>query len=123
LHTYNAAQTIDRIIDIFPPHQQTQVRMQMSMTLGSVISQRLVPVIGGGRRVACEVLVGTSAVRNAIREDKTYQIDNIIQTSADVGMITLERSLVDLVREGKITLEEAQNNTTKPEEVLRLVRK
>jgi twitching motility protein PilT len=123
LHTNSASQSIDRIIDVFPEHQQSQIRMQLANVIEGVISQRLIPVIGGGRRVACEVLVGTSAVRNAIREDKTYQIDNIIQTSADVGMITLERSLVDLVREGKITLEEAQNNTTKPEEVLRLVRK
>lgn len=123
LHTNSASQSIDRIIDVFPEHQQSQIRMQLANVIEAIVSQRLIPVIGGGRRVACEVMVGTSAVRNAIREDKTYQIDNIIQTSADVGMITLERSLVELVREGKITLEEAQNNTTKPEEVLRLVRK
>jgi twitching motility protein PilT len=123
LHTNSAAQSIDRIIDVFPEHQQSQIRMQLSNVVEAVVSQRLIPVIGGGRRVACEVMVGTAAVRNAIREDKTYQIDNIIQTSADVGMITLERSLVDLVRDGKITLEDAQNYTTKPEEVLRLVKK
>jgi len=123
LHTNSASQSIDRIIDVFPEHQQSQIRMQLSNVMEAVVSQRLIPVIGGGRRVGCEVMVGTAAVRNAIREDKTYQIDNIIQTSADVGMITLERSLVDLVREGKITLENAQNYTTKPEEVLRLVRK
>lgn len=123
LHTNSASQSIDRIIDVFPEHQQSQIRMQLANVVEAVVSQRLIPVIGGGRRVACEVMIGTGAVRNAIREDKTYQIDNIIQTSADVGMITLERSLVELVREGKITLEEAQNNTTKPEEVLRLVRK
>lgn len=123
LHTNSASQSIDRIIDVFPEHQQSQIRMQLANVMESVVSQRLIPVIGGGRRVACEVMIGTAAVRNAIREDKTYQIDNIIQTSADVGMITLERSLIDLVRDGKITLEEAQNNTTRPEEVLRLVRK
>ncbi len=123
LHTNSASQSIDRIIDVFPEHQQSQIRMQLSNVVEAIISQRLIPVIGGGRRAACEVMIGTSAVRNAIREQKTYQIDNIIQTSADVGMITLERSLVNLVREGKITLEEAQNNTLKPEEVLRLVRK
>ncbi len=123
LHTNSASQSIDRIIDVFPEHQQSQIRMQLANVIEAVVSQRLIPVIGGGRRVASEVMIGTGAVRNAIREDKTYQIDNIIQTSADVGMITLERSLVELVREGKITLEEAQNNTTKPEEVLRLVRK
>lgn len=123
LHTNSAAQSIDRIIDVFPEHQQSQIRMQLANVIEATVSQRLIPVIGGGRRVACEVMIGTSAVRNAIREQKTYQIDNIIQTSADVGMITLERSLVELVRDGKITLEEAQNNTTRPEEVLRLVRK
>jgi len=123
LHTNSASQSIDRIIDVFPEHQQSQIRMQLANVIEAVVSQRLIPVIGGGRRVSCEVMIGTGAVRNAIREDKTYQIDNIIQTSADVGMITLERSLVELVREGKITLEDAQNNTTKPEEVLRLVRK
>ncbi|MBN2015737.1 type IV pilus twitching motility protein PilT [Candidatus Dojkabacteria bacterium] len=123
LHTNSAAQSVDRIIDVFPEHQQAQIRMQLANVMESIVSQRLVPIIGGGRRAACEVMIGTAAVRNAIREQKTYQIDNIIQTSADVGMMTLERSLVDLVRDGKITLEEAQNNTTKPEEVLRLVRK
>ncbi len=123
LHTNSASQSIDRIIDVFPEHQQAQIRMQLSNVIESVVSQRLLPVIGGGRRAAVEVMVGTAAVRNAIREDKTYQIDNIIQTSADVGMITLERSLVDLIREGKINVEDAQNYTTKPEEVLRLVRK
>ncbi|MFC1780107.1 type IV pilus twitching motility protein PilT [Patescibacteria group bacterium] len=123
LHTNSASQSIDRIIDVFPEHQQAQIRMQLANVIESVVSQRLIPVIGGGRRVSCEVMIGTSAVKNAVREGKTYQIDNIIQTSADVGMITLERSLVDLVRDGKITLEDAQHYTTKPEEVLRLVRK
>lgn len=123
LHTNSASQSIDRIIDVFPEHQQSQIRMQLANVIESVMSQRLIPIIGGGRRVAYEIMIGTAAVRNAIREDKTYQIDNIIQTSADVGMVTLERSLVDLVREGRITLEDAQNYTTKPEEVLRLVRK
>jgi twitching motility protein PilT len=123
LHTNSASQSVDRIIDVFPEHQQSQIRMQLANVIESIVSQRLIPIIGGGRRAVCEVMVGTAAVRNAIREDKTYQIDNIIQTSSDVGMITLERSLVDLVRDGKITLEEAQNFTTKPEEVLRLVRK
>ncbi|MDD3647994.1 MAG: type IV pilus twitching motility protein PilT [Candidatus Dojkabacteria bacterium] len=123
LHTNSASQSIDRIIDVFPEHQQAQIRMQLSNVIEAVVSQRLVPIIGGGRRVVAEIMIGTAAVRNAIREDKTYQIDNIIQTSADVGMVTLERSLVELIREGKITVDDAQNYTTKPEEVLRLVRK
>ena len=123
LHTNSAAQSMDRIIDVFPEYQQSQIRMQMSNVIEAVVSQRLVPVIGGGRRAAIEVMIGTAAVRNAIREDKTYQIDNIVQTSADVGMITLERSLVELIREGKITMEEAQNYSTKPEDLLRLVKR
>lgn len=123
LHTNSAAQSIDRIIDVFPEGQQSQIRTQLASVIGAVVSQRLVPIIGGGRRAVLEVLVGTPAVANAIREDKTYQIDNIIQTSADVGMITLEQSLVSLIREGKITLEDAQNYTTKPDELLRLVKK
>lgn len=123
LHTNSAAQSVDRIIDVFPEHQQAQIRMQLSNVVEAIISQRLIPIIGGGRRAVCEVMVGTVAVRNAIREDKTYQIDNIIQTSADVGMITLERSLVDLIREGKISVDDAQNYTPKPEELFRLVRK
>lgn len=123
LHTNSASESVDRIIDVFPEAQQAQIRAQLANVLSAVVSQRLIPCIGGGRRAACEVMIGTTAVRNAIREQKTYQIDNIIQTSADVGMITLEKSLVELVREGKISLEEAQANTTKPEEVTRLVRK
>ncbi|MBU0975948.1 type IV pilus twitching motility protein PilT [Patescibacteria group bacterium] len=123
LHTNSASQSMDRIIDVFPEHQQSQIRMQLANVIEAVVSQRLVPIIGGGRRVVAEIMIGTAAVRNAIREDKTYQIDNIIQTSADVGMVTLERSLVELIREGKITVDDAQNYTTKPEEVLRLVRK
>ena len=123
LHTNSAAQSVDRIIDVFPEHQQAQIRMQLANVIEGIVSQRLVPIIGGGRRAVCEVMIGTVAVRNAIREAKTYQIDNIIQTSADVGMLTLEKSLVELVREGKITLEDAQTYTTKPEELLRYVKK
>ena len=123
LHTNTAAQTVDRIIDVFPNFQQSQIRSQLATVISAVISQRLVPVKGGGRRAVVEVMIGTSAIKNAIREGKTYQIDNMIQTSFDMGMITLERSLVDMVREGVISIEEAQNHTTKPEELLRLMKK
>lgn len=122
LHTNNAAQTIDRVIDVFPEHQQAQIRTQLSNIIEAVISQRLVPIIGGGRRAVPEVLLATSAVRNTIREGKTHQIDNIITTGGDVGMISLERSLVDLVRQGKLTLESAQMHSLKPEEIVKLVR-
>ncbi len=122
LHTNSASQSIDRIIDVFPEHQQAQTRTQLANILEGVVSQRLVPVIGGGRKAVVEVMLATSAVRNTIREGKTYQIDNIIATSGDVGMISLEKSLVNLVREGKLTLEEAQAHSLKPEEIVRLVR-
>ena len=122
LHTNNAAQSVDRIIDVFPEHQQAQVRTQLANIIEGVMSQRLVHVIGGGRRAAVEVMLATAAVRNTIREGKTYQIDNIIATSGDIGMMSLEKSLVDLVREGKLSLEDAQAYSLRPEEVVRLVR-
>ncbi len=122
LHTNSSAQTIDRIIDVFPEHQQPQVRMQLSVILEAIISQRLVPVNSGGRRAVSEVLFATGAVRNLIREGKTHQVDNVIRTSLDVGMKTLEHSLVELVREGEITIEEAEATALHPEELLRLLR-
>lgn len=122
LHTNSAAQSIDRIIDVFPEHQQAQVRTQLANIIEGVMAQRLVPIIGGGRRAAVEVMLATAAVRNTIREGKTYQIDNIITTSGDIGMMSLEKSLVALVREGKLTLEDAQAYSLRPEEVVRLVR-
>src|SRR3989338_1201301 len=93
LHTNSAAQTIDRIIDVFPEHQQGQVRTQLSVVIEGIISQRLVVGKDGNRYPAVEVLMGSSAVRNLIRENKTHQIDNVISTSADMGMISLESSL------------------------------
>lgn len=122
LHTNSAAQTIDRIIDVFPEHQQPQVRMQVSVILEAIISQRLIPVKSGGRRAVSEVLFATGAVRNLIREGKTHQIDNVIRTSLDVGMKTLEHSLVELVREGELTIDEAESVALHPEEMLRLLR-
>lgn len=118
LHTNSASQTIDRIIDAFPEEKQSQVRTQLASVLMAVVSQRLIPVSGGGRRVAAEIMVVTPAVRNSIREQKVYQIDNIIQTSADLGMVTMEKSLVGLVREGAISPEAAQNYANRPEDVL-----
>lgn len=122
LHTNNAAQSMDRMIDVFPEHQQAQIRTQLANIIEGVMAQRLVPIIGGGRRAAVEVMLATAAVRNTIREGKSYQIDNIIATSGDIGMMSLEKSLVDLVREGKLTLEDAQAYSLRPEEVVRLVR-
>jgi twitching motility protein PilT len=115
LHTYSAAQTIDRIIDIFPPHQQTQVRMQLSMTLAAVISQRLLTKIEGGRIAAREVLTNTPAISNLIRESKIAQIKTVIETSSKEGMISLDRDLKRLHDEKLISKEVAQAHMDNPE--------
>lgn len=122
LHTSSAAQSIDRIIDVFPPHQQGQIRSQLAVTLRGIISQRLVPIQGGGREAAFEILVVTPAVSNLIREGKTYQIDNVISTSMDLGMVMMERSLGDMIKSGKITLETAQEYTIRPDELLKQIK-
>lgn len=122
LHTNSAAQSIDRIIDVFPPHQQEQIRTQLAGSLKGILSQRLIPTIGGGRRAAVELMIVNPAIQNLIREGKTYQIDNIISTSYDIGMLSLERSLVKMIREGKITVETAQEYAIRPDEVLKLMK-
>ena len=122
LHTNNAAQSIDRIIDVFPEHQQSQVRAQLADIIEVVIAQRLVPINGGGRRAVSEIMIATPAIRNLIREGKTPQIDNVIRTSADIGMTSLESSLVKLVRDGLISVETAQRYASHPEEITRLMK-
>lgn len=122
LHTNSAAQSIDRIIDVFPQSQQPQIRLQLAATLEAVISQRLVPTISPGRMAAAEVLLATPAVRNIIREAKTYLIDNTIETSAELGMQTLEQSLVSLIKGGKISQEEALRFALRPELLLKLLK-
>ncbi len=122
LHTNSAAQTIDRIVDVFPENQQSQVRLQLSNVLEGVFSQRLVPLLSGGRTAAYEVLTGTNAVRSTIRDGKTHQIDNIIQTSAEFGMTTLEANLATYVQQGLISLEEAVSFSIRPEELTRIVK-
>jgi len=117
LHTNSAAQTIDRIIDSFPSAQQGQIREQLANTLVGIISQRLVPQIEGGRIPACEVMFNTSATRNLIRERKTYQIDLVIETSREQGMISLNRSLANLVKAKKISLEQAEFYSLNPAEL------
>lgn len=121
LHTNSAAQSIDRIVDVFPDEQQKQVRLQLSNTIEAVFSQRLIPAISGGRVIAYEVMLGTTAVRTAIREGKTHQIDSILETSQEAGMSTIEKSLADLVKRGLISLEMAQSWSLRPEELSRLV--
>ena len=123
LHTNSAAQSVDRIVDVFPEHQQAQVRMQLSSTLEAILSQRLLPCLDGNRIPAMEILVATPAVKTAIREGKTHLIDNIIQTSVELGMRTLEMDLARLVKEGKVSLEVAQAFAFRPEELMRLMRR
>jgi len=122
LHTNSAAQSIDRIIDVFPEFQQSQIRVQLASILQGVISQRLIPAIGGGRVPAVELMLPTQAVRSVIRDGKTHQLDNIISTSFDLGMISLERSLGDLVKIGKVEASAAKAHTIKPEELTRYLR-
>lgn len=123
LHTNSASQSIDRMIDVFPPHQQQQIRIQLSNVLAGIVSQRLIPMVGGGRIAAAEVLVVTPAVRNIIREAKSHQIDAVIQTGAEYGMQSMDRVLVGLINEGKITYEEAKNYAVDLQEFERLMRK
>jgi len=117
LHTNSASQTIDRIIDSFPPSQQGQVTSQLAATLVGIVSQRLIPRIDGGRIPAYEVMLVNSAVRNLIRERKSYQIDLVIETSMQEGMSTLNRSLVNLVRNNQISLENAELYSLNPSEL------
>lgn len=122
LHTNSAAQSIDRIVDVFPEEQQKQVRLQLSNVIEAVFSQRLIPATQKGRVVAYEVMLGTTAIRTAIREGKTHQIESILETSQETGMSTLEKSLATLVKNGEVTLEEAETWSLRPDELMRLVR-
>jgi twitching motility protein PilT len=122
LHTQDTAQTIDRIIDVFPAHQQGQVRVQLSVALQGIMTQQLLPnADGSGRVVACELLVPNPAIRNLIREGKTHQIYSVLQTSSAVGMQTMDASLAMLVRQGKITQKLAEARSSTPEELRRLL--
>lgn len=123
LHTNSASQTIDRIIDVFPEQQQPQIRIQLASSLEAVISQRLISSINPGRAMAVELLLKTPAVANVIREGKSYLVDNIIQTSAELGMVSLESSLVKLVSNGSITQENAQNYAIRPELLSKMMAK
>ncbi|MBU0648593.1 PilT/PilU family type 4a pilus ATPase [Patescibacteria group bacterium] len=105
VHTYSAAQTVDRLIDVFPPHQQTQIRLQVALTLRGVLSQQLLPRVGGGRIAAREIMTNTPAIANLIRENKVPQIKSVIQTSAAQGMTTLAQDLRELIGQGLITEE------------------
>ena len=122
LHTNSAAQTIDRMVDVFPPGQQEQIRVQLSNSVQAVICQQLLPRAGQpGRVPANEVMVATPAIRNLIRENKAHQITSMIQTSANVGMITMDQCLRDLYQKGQVTLETAMNVAMNPDELKKLL--
>ena len=117
LHTNNASQTIDRIIDSFPPAQQNQIKAQLAGTLLGVLSKRLIPRVDGGRAAAFELLIANAAVKNLIREGKTHQIDLVIETSAEEGMISLNRSLANLIKKGEISYDQAIIHSLNPSEL------
>jgi twitching motility protein PilT len=122
LHTQDAPQTVDRIIDVFPSNQQGQVRMQLAIGLQGIVTQTLLPTADGqGRCVAAEVLVPTPGIRNLIREHKTHQIYSAIQTGAQVGMQTMDASLAALVRAGTLTMAMAESRSSNPAELRKLV--
>lgn len=122
LHTNSAAQSIDRMIDVFPPHQQPQIRSQLSNILMSIVSQRLIPQIGGGRIAAAEILIATPAVRNIIREGKTHQLEAVIQTGAEFGMQSMDKTLVGLIHNGVISYDDARMVAVDVDELDRLMR-
>jgi len=124
LHTSGAATTVDRVVDVFPPHQQQQIRMQLSVTLEGILSQALLQRSGGsGRVLAMEVLAVTPAIRNVIREGKTHQIPNMLQAGGQFGMITLDQSLKMLYQQGLVSYEEALTKCTNPDDFNRLLGK
>jgi len=122
LHTNDAAQTVDRIVDVFPAYQQNQIRLQLAQSLLGIISQRLVNRVDGGRIPVVEILINNNAVANLIREGKSHQINLVIETSKDQGMISLNHSLADLVKQGIIALEEAETYSPNKEELKILLR-
>jgi len=121
LHTNDAAQSVDRIVDVFPANQQTQIRAQLANVLNGIVSLRLMPKLGGGRVPAYEILMATYAIKNSIRENKTYEISNIIHTSLEEGMVPMDKTLALLVKQGIVDLETAQAYTTDQEYFLSLI--
>lgn len=120
LHTNSASQTIDRIVGVFPEHQQPQVRLQLAATLEAVISQRLIPSVQGERTLITELMVGTPAIKSTVREGRTHLIDNVIQTSLESGMSLFEKSLLEKVQAGVISFETALAHAVRPDELSRL---
>jgi twitching motility protein PilT len=121
LHTNSASQAIDRMVDVFPEHQQDQVRLQLASTLEAIVSQRLIPSLNGERIAVNEILIATPAVKTIIREGKTHLLDNVIQTSSDVGMESLEAALARKVKAGIISLQTAESYSNRAKELTRLL--
>lgn len=121
LHTSTAAETMDRIIDVFPAHQQGQIRQQLAASIKVVASQRLLPAKNGGRVAAVEVMIANGAIRNLIREGKTHQIDTVIQTQAESGMMLFESHLLQLIQRNEISPETAISHAFRPQEMRRLL--
>ena len=122
LHTNSAAQSVDRMIDVFPAHQQPQVRSQLSNILMAICAQRLIPAIGGGRIAAAEIMIANSAIRSLIRDGKTHQIDSMIQTGASAGMQTMDATLANMVKRGQVSFEDARDFAVDIENFERLAR-
>ncbi len=122
LHTNSASQSVDRMVDVFPPYQQPQIRAQLSNILMAICSQRLIPALGGGRIAAAEILIATPAVRNIIREGKTHQLEAVIQTGAEFGMQQMDKTLSQLIHAGTISYDEARNYAVDLGELDRLMR-
>jgi twitching motility protein PilT len=122
LHTNSAAQSIDRMVDVFPPHQQPQIRAQLANILMAICAQRLMPAIGGGRVAAAEILIATPAVRNIIREGKSHQLEAVIQTGAEHGMQSMDKTLVTMIHNGTVTYDEARMIAVDIDELDRLMR-
>jgi twitching motility protein PilT len=121
LHTNNAAQTIDRIIDSFPSSQQDQIRMQLASSLSGILSQRLVPRVSGGQLPAFELLIANNAVANLIREKRTHELNTVIETGSDQGMVDMNRCLIELVRKGEISVETAYQHSLNPKVLERML--
>jgi twitching motility protein PilT len=121
LHTRNAPQTMDRVVDVFPPHQQDQIKVQLSNTLEAVVAQQLVPKVGGGRFAAIEILVATPAIRNLIREGKTFQIYSSMETGATKGMTTMDKVLADACKRGIISHDDAAHRSVDKDNFLRFL--
>ncbi|MFZ5980280.1 MAG: type IV pili twitching motility protein PilT, partial [Candidatus Zixiibacteriota bacterium] len=123
LHTTGAVRTIDRLVDAFPTNQQEQIRVTLSFTLQAVVSQTLIPKIGGGRAMALEIMIATPAIRAIIREDKIHQIYSMIQSGQKYGMKTMNQSLAELYNTGKITINDAMNHSSNLQELNEMLSK